>query len=283
VTKEQLLQRLNEIAANLGLSPVSKRGLSDWVDEGLIKGARPIGRRRGVNPRWEYDEEDVDRGRAALEARAAGVKRVAELRLYLWARGFQLSPKKVKLALISEFIRLMRTRRREALIHYDHHQRSNLSDRELSTHLKRLGQLDPRLAAINFDLSSKSMLDMSSRLTWGLGEHEQTSAIEQRLFPPGLLGAPDEIQGSGEEELGIVTEADLESARHRLYEFVATLLLLPLYGPLFGVPMHDDFSRAYALAAESMMRPEWLIHSLASFTVSAYRERIGLQDSANKE
>jgi len=280
VTKEELLRRVNEIATSMGLPPVSKRGLSDWIDEGLIRGARPIGRRRGLNPRWEYDEDDVDRGRVLLGSRMLGARRVAELRLYLWARGYEVSAKKVKLALTSEFRRQMKSQRRKAVFQYDHRQSPNLSDRELAIYSKRLGPLDPRLAALGLDLSPKSMLDMASRLTWGLDEHEHIAAGVQQLFPPGLLGAPDETERSGEELSGLLAEVDLEEARVRNFEFMAQLVTVPLCLAIWGVPFESEFSQAFDLAAKSMLRPEWLVRNLASFAISAYRLRMRINKEA---
>jgi hypothetical protein len=217
-----------------------------------------------------------------LEARAIGAVRVTQLRLYLWARGFEVAAKKVKLALTSEFIRLMKAQRRKTLFQYDHRQRSNLSDRELAIHSKRLGPLDRRLGALGFDLAPKSVLDMASRLTWGIGDHENVAAEVQRLFPPGLLGAPDEIAGSGEEEMSQLVPADLEEARTRNFESVAGLVFVPLCFAIWEVPVESEFSNAFNLAAQSMMRPDWLVYSLASFAVSAYRQRSSTNKKASR-
>lgn len=271
--KGELLRQVNEVAAKLGLQPIKERVLNDWIDEGLVGGANARGRKRGLNPKWEYGADAVDRATIILESRAMGARRYAEYRLCLWARGCDLPWQEVRTALLGEFRRSNRRRRRASLFQYDHRDNRNYPEKTVSANLKRLGKLDERLASLNFDLSPQSLLQMTSVLTWGKGEHEGISEIAERTFPPGLLGSPDEIESSGEEQLKQVNEADLENARKRFFEYMCCLIYVPLIFSLFNVPHDHEFSIAFRLAACSMMRPEWLVHNLASFTISAYRER----------
>ena len=130
----------------------------------------------------------VERGRVLLESRSNGEQKTGNgVSAYLWARGFDLPRTKVKAALISEFARLLKRRRRAAQLDYDHRDRANLSQRELAIQLKRLGQLDPRLEKLRFDLAPESVLEMVSRLTWGLDQNEHVTEVIQRFLPPGLL------------------------------------------------------------------------------------------------
>ncbi|SEE46401.1 hypothetical protein SAMN05444161_5846 [Rhizobiales bacterium GAS191] len=271
--KDGLLQRLNEVAAELGLQAISKRVLSDWIDEGLIGGAKPHGQRRGLNPRWEYGADAIDRGAVLLESRSAGATRFAEYRLCLWVRGFDLPWKTIRAALLSEFRRILKRGRRASTFQYDHRDNRNPSEKEMSANSKRMGDLDERLEALQFDLSPQSMLHVASLLTWGTGERERLPEIAQKAFPPGLLGSSDEIEASGEELLRQVNEADLENARLRHIGHVSSLIWAPVIFALMGV--HDNsLLVAFNAAAFSLMRPEWLVHNLASLTISAYRERV---------
>ena len=280
--KDGLLWQVNEVAAKLGLQPIKERVLSDWIDEGLVAGATARGRKRGLNPKWEYGAGSVDRATIILESRSMGARRYAEYRLCLWARGCDLPWQEIRTALLGEFRRSNRRRRRASLFQYDHRDNRNYSEKTVSANFKRLGKLDERLATLKFDLSPQSLLHMMSMLTWGKGEREGISEIAQRTFPPGLLGSPDEIESSGEEQLKQINEADLENARNRFFAYMCNLIYLPLIFSLCGVRHDHDFLLAFRLAASSMMRPEWLVHNLASFTISAYRERISSIDGKNK-
>jgi CRISPR-associated protein Cas1 len=88
------------------------------------------------------------------------------------------------------------------------------------------------------------------------------------------------IESSGEEQLKGINGIDLENARDRFFEQISCLIYLPLVLSLFGVPYDSEFSLAFRIAASSMMRPEWLVHNLASFAISSYRERISSVEEA---
>lgn len=153
VDKGELLRQVNEVAAKLGLQPIKERVLSGWIDEGLVGGAIARGRKRGLNPKWEYGADAFDRATIILESRSMGARRYAEYRLCLWARGCDLPWQEVRTALLGESRRSNRRRRRALLFQYDHRDNRNYPEKTVSANRMRMGKLDDRLAALNFDLS----------------------------------------------------------------------------------------------------------------------------------
>jgi hypothetical protein len=80
----------------------------DWVEEDLLDGPVPKGRRRGQSPLWEYPAGTTERALSILRLTAEHVTRFSALRLQLWLAGHELPPSRIKKDLESEFDRLLK-------------------------------------------------------------------------------------------------------------------------------------------------------------------------------
>lgn len=161
MTKDELVEFLNERATKSGDEPVNKRILSDWIDKGLLEPARAYGREIGLNPEWHLDNETVEYAQLLHALRSLGVKRASSLRIYLCMFCQDANAEHFLEALRIEYRRVMQRFRRAHgwfLGAHTHKVRSEKRDRLLA---KLSSQLDPALSAAGFKLPSDIMLALS--------------------------------------------------------------------------------------------------------------------------
>lgn len=113
MTKEELVERLNEDHLASGAPRVTKRMLSDWIDERLLPKAEPRGQKRGVSPVWHVPESALQMARKILQLKAGGITRYTALRFHLWLEYGEMDPDSLRCDLNDEFRRFMKRARRK--------------------------------------------------------------------------------------------------------------------------------------------------------------------------
>jgi hypothetical protein len=293
ITKDDLLAFANDEAARFGMRPVNRRVLSDWIDEGLIEGARPKGVQRGHPPLWPYPDEAKTTVSRIEEFKSQGAERVSQLRICLWVFWRNYDFEKIKHALKLEFRRITKQMQRQSpWWNYDHRYGKKLPEPERRKYECRLPPLDPELAATGINLSRHAQLEIASRTYWGSRNGElipQIISSELRRifgeapahFPDfrifleigGAFGNSDEIENSGQEILDKIIDDDLKSARDLIWFCFMCLAAGEIFFSVWGRFPKNKLAVAYRKATASFLRPDWIIPSLALFAISAFRLR----------
>jgi hypothetical protein len=286
VTTDQLLKILNKDALRLELRPISRRMLRDWVDEGLISRRKAKGRGRGRHPIWLFSATEVRLARRIVKLKAERIRRVSEIRLHLWVTEDNYSIDRIGDAVRSEFVRVLQRDRRKQRLKYDHRHQRSLSEKDEQRYSKQLPPLDSGLAEAGFKIGPRATLDIISELLWGKAKREvlpeRIAEEAERIFGKpvdqlapsyfgnlaGLFGARDEIAHSGEEELSKANNADLLTARQKLHDLISALSL----GARGGKRITKTAARQYRRAIASFRTTDWLVSTLAAFTLQAFRE-----------
>ena len=287
MTTDRLLKILNKDALRLGLRPISRRVLRDWVDEGLISRRKAKGRGRGRHPIWRFSLTDARLARRIVKLKTERVRRVSEIRLHLWVTETNYSVDGIGDALRSEFARLLHRERRKQRLNYDHRYQRSLSPGDEQKYLKQLPPLDTGLAEAGFKIESRATLNIASELMWGKAKREvlpdlmkeeaariggmpvdQPSELDLSNLA-GLFGASEEIVDSGEQDLCKASEIDLLNARSKLHEFMARLHSNAKGSARFSKVASEQYQRAIA----SFGATDWLVSTLAAFTLQAFRKR----------
>jgi hypothetical protein len=280
VTTQELLAILNADAAGLGMPPVDALMLRFWIDGDLIEARTPQGRRRGVNPTWQFSESATHHARAIVDLKSRGVQRATSLQIHLWVIHDNYSTEAIRKALRAEFVRLLNRQRRASRFNYDHRNRKAPLDVEVQKHAKKLPPLDSDLRADGFEFFNSEMLvGLTSELMWGESSGEKLAGASRKLAElaglpfnseislenlGGLFGNLEEISGSGEETLKLVSHDDLHEARRRFKEVQAFYELSAQRYP--GVESLRKTRR-------SLTTTDWIVSFLAMFAVQAFRER----------
>jgi hypothetical protein len=293
MTKRELLKVLNEDALSLGVLPITVRKLSDWIDDGLLDGANPKGVRRGVNPDWQFSEESVARARLILKSISCGSVRKTEHRIFVWVHAHDYPFELIFRAINSRFSRFLKRQRRKLEWQYDH--RNRVDPKRKERFLRQLPQLDNELKNAGFEQPPEALLQMMSEAHWGtdgtasslksLVENmatqfgipsEQIAEMASKISVVGLLGNPDEIDLSGLAILKMAIEGDFVQGRRNFQLFLAQITQL---NSLDGFPENEFLDRMrdpIRKAFNSVLRPDWLISTLASTIVAAHKVRKGM-------
>jgi hypothetical protein len=296
VSKDDLLVSANQRAAELGMPPYTMSVIESWIGLGFLDCATPHGRKRALNPTWDYPEEARRRIVQIVGFQAQGAQRSAQKLLCLWAFGHIFNYVQVIEALKSELRRIVKRQGRgPAWWKYHYTAVRNLSASERSDLIRRLPELDTDLAATPLRLSGPALLEILLRAYWGSDSEEtipktisadlaQTAGIPIdglmgviRLLPlniSGALGPPRESANGGYEILDYVSNNDLEAARSLLWLCVFGLLAGNLFFGFFGLLPNSKLALAYEKALNSFLRPEWIIPTLALFAISTYQARM---------
>lgn len=295
----ELLSLLNTRARELGIKLVSPRTLEDWIEEEYFEGPTPKGRQRGLNPEWQYTSEAAERGLAVVQLRAKKVRRAAATRLGLFLLGFGVSPAQIKDDLRSEFSRLLRRHFFRRPWVYEAYKGKGASDAERQKQLKRVGEIDSRLVAAGFRAPDATILDAGSAIFLGIAGDEGllptlrgvldsipflTAEFKQDIIEDlrpyaeilGLFGDPEEIEGSGLDNLKKCSDDDIQSGRD-LYQFVLSLNetfanLSKLWKSESGTKLRTALEATVATFRDS---EEWPIAILGAGAVAAFRRRLG--------
>jgi hypothetical protein len=293
MTKQKLLALLNDDALSLGVGPITMRQLSDWIDEGLIDKTTPKGVRRGIHPEWHFSEDTIVRARLIVSSVSFGSSRKTEHRIFIWVHGHDYSFDLIHGAIISEFGRFLKRQRRKLDWQYDHRNRAKPKAKE--RFLRQVPELDEELRKAGFEQPPDARLRIMSEAHWGPGENaigikilsenmakifgissEQIAGMSSTINVAGLLGNPDEINASGLAILKKANEDDLLKGRAKFQLF---LLQIDQLKAVEGFQDNEKFGKMLAViprAANSVLRPDWVISTVAATAIAAHNFRMGI-------
>ncbi len=220
-----------------------------WVDARLIRGPKPIGRKRGQHPDWQWSESSFQQALRICALRAQGLKRTSEIRFYLWRQcsdipfdrlsDFQQLRRDVR----KEFRRARNEMRRQSTSKFDPRSEKEISALRAESITKKLGEPSPLLVPLGFRYSEAETLTLLGSLLFGehgtlkIGSEEVSldkaisdvlnrfglSKEMQSLVPElpelargilsGLGGVPDQIEGSAEDAIMDADETMFNHAR----------------------------------------------------------------------
>jgi hypothetical protein len=292
MTKDDLLATANEAALELRIPPVTRRALSNWIEDGFLERATPQGNRRGISPSWRYSDEARNTVTMIVSLKSLGAIRNSQLRVCLWVFGQTFEPELIKEALKSEFTRLVARDHRRRPWDYDCRNQNNLSEAEWGKYARQIPPIDSDLANAGFKLSSNILLPILSWIYWGIdaGENplrtisDELSRITQlpsELFTEllaainigGAFGNPDETANSGQEILGRISEEDLTTARELIWIGYFGLFAGELLFGLISESKSEKTVYAFRKARESILTPEWITLSMGLLVMFAYNLR----------
>ena len=228
MTKGEFLERLNAENARLGRSKVTPRMLRDWVDEGNIDGPAHHGRRR------VWSEQHFLRGLDICRLKSDGSVRAAEIRVRLWLEGNDFPHDEVKEAVSDEFERLRKRALRRATTTAEREPTDRLTQRRLGKIAGQLGAKSKETSILKIRYPERELFDACKLMRFGeetveitklathllgeIGLGQYTFLAESidrkyRIALSGLLGEQDEIDGSLQETIEKVSEADLLTAK----------------------------------------------------------------------
>jgi hypothetical protein len=294
MTKQQLLEVLNADALALRIDPFTIRQLSDWIDEKVIDGAKAKGLKRGTHPDWQFSEEAVACARFVVKSISCGSTRKAQHRVFVWVHGHEYSFDRIRHAVISEFGRFLKRQRRQHEWQYDHRNRAD--PKRKAAHLKQIPKLDDDLKNAGLEQPPEAILQIISEAHWGTDETGSSlkSLLEQmapqfgvpgehlvesipKMSISGLLGNPDEMDSSALAILKVATKDDFDKGCETIQFYLGQINQL---NSLEGFPENEILGRmadAFQKAANSILRPDWLISTTASAIVAAYKHRKGIR------
>jgi hypothetical protein len=292
MTKQELLAVLNEDAPAFGIDPITIRQLSDWVDDKLIDGAKAKGVRRGINPDWRFSEEAIVRARLIVKSISCGSSRKAQHRIFVWVHGHEYSFDRIRSAIISEFGRFLKRQRRQLEWQYDH--RNRVDPKKKERFLNQIPELDEELKKVGLEQPPEARLLMMSEVYWGAGGNEtalemlsahiaeqfgipveRIAEVSSKINHVGLLGNSDEIRGSSLRILKNANECDLLEGRSNLQSFLTQITQLNSKQGFSDNEILDRIRGVIGKASNSVLRPDWLISTLASSVVAAHKLRKG--------
>lgn len=279
LTKDDLVERAQLEVARWGGPPISQRTVSDWIDEGLLPKAEPIGRGRGSNPLWVYPDEAAERVVAIVKARRFGRQRADALRLQLWSRGHDLPLCDIRSALAHELKRFVVSFHRLTRWSFDHREPRNRSDEAIQNYRRSMGALDPDIEAVGIVLSRAILLRLGSFVIHGLAEQSQAALVKpgsdggaMASFVErgaGLFANPEEEDGSGLQRLPDLSDEQLEFGRayFRLIEPSLGIgaALLGIHIPVLA----DKINRLERKISNSFYLPVWHTPFLATCILTA--------------
>ena len=292
MTKDDLLALANDVALELGHPPITRRAISNWIEDGLLERAAPQGNMRGVNPSWRYSDEAKNIVTMIVALKSLGAIRNSQLRICLWAFGQNLNQQLIKKAVQLEFGRLVARDHRRHPQDYDYRDQNNLSEAELDKYKRRIPEIDSDLANAGFKMPSNILLQILSWIYWGVdaGENPLHALSEElsriTLLPAefftellgvinigGAFGDPSETGNSGQEILGLITEEDLTTARTLIWVGYFGLFAGELFFGLINKSENEKIILAYRKARESILTPEWITLSMGLLAILAYNLR----------
>lgn len=249
MTRDEFLTRLNAEAEKNRWKRVTHRMIRRWIDARLMSGPKPIGRKRGQHPDWQWSESSFQQALRICTLSAQGLKRSSEIRIHLWLDGADIPFDRPE-----DFRQLRRNVRREyRLVRKEIRRQSKSkfdprSEKEISAHraksiTRRLGEPSLHLVPLGFQYSNEAMLALWGSLLFGehgtlkIGDQEQSfdkalsSVLNQfgfsekilSLVPElpelarnilgGLGGDPNKMEGSGEDAIIDADEEMFNRAR----------------------------------------------------------------------
>lgn len=277
MTVDELLVALNQHASERAASPLSKRALQDWIQEGLIPNANGTGRgrRRGID--WQYDDDALHCGRVLIDLKEFGRLRFDRARICLWVKGIRVSTDDARQSLANEFGLLVRRLRRASRVDYDARSASSLSPSEAQSHARRLGTIDPQLRATGFVVGDELLMKVASELFFGGDERKQKDTSNEWLDwlrnvgASSLFGDVQEVAKSGSETLKIATNADLELARETFTGIERTM------DEILGILISDQddtITSALRKVRFSLSHPDWIVSIVGSFAILEYKSHL---------
>lgn len=286
----------NECAAQLGLEPFSESVFESWIDNKIFDGATPYGHSRGINPTWLYSDEARDQISLIVKLKAQGAKRNTQLLVCLWVFGREFEFNDIIEALKSEFSRITKRLARGPVwwkCHYD--DLAKLSEAERAKLIARFPPLDPDLAAATGSvLSPPAMFEVALRAYWGpeneemipsiiVGDLARTFALPAGTFDSwkhsiplnisGAFGLPGESANDGYEIFDQISADNVENARNTIWLNYFGLLAGKFIFSLFESSPNNKLAVAFGKAANSVLRPDWVIVTLGLFAISAFHSR----------
>jgi hypothetical protein len=289
VTSKELLEAANRRAAQLNVKPLTPRILRDLVDCQVLVVGTHKGVKRGEP--WQYPNEAILTVEGVVEFRSQGAIRSSQLKLCLWQFQTQYGFDILQAALKEEFGRFRKRQQREPpWWEYDHRDKHRVSERVIEKAKLRLPKLDGRLAIPGLTLSANALLQICSTAYWGKGAATEAilanALADLKLFGElpqpvlavlsifmsieGTLGAPDEI---GFNILNRITEEDLEFARVAIWVCYGILMGGQFLMKILRLPQNSAPVIALDAAAASFLRPDWIVPSLALFSMSHFNYR----------
>lgn len=284
MTRDELLNRINETATSVGSPPVSARQLWDWRDEGLLVGAHAHGRRRGLPPDWRWSDGDLETVNEITSLRLAGARRADELAIELWFIGRPIQIGRVRRAFRSEFDRLVKRTRRK--LRDTKGDAKGASRRAL---LNRMGPLDRDLGRLNLRPSDGLLLNSlgeaiegahgSPALADGLFRENGTPETLQLPSPistlllgmSGMLAVADESDRSALEAIENATDADFEDARHTL---ISALLAVKVFSMTMElIAKKEDRNRPIRIL-QSIFHITWKLPLFVQYLNGIYKVKL---------
>lgn len=242
MTRDELLQRINRRAKLRYGFQVTWRALRDWVDEELMPGPTPRGRRRGKGVYWDWPWSSCVRALQICCLKSRGVNTFASIRLHLWFGGIEMPIWRVRKSLEEEMRRFRKRAFRSVSSTYDPRMKTGVSKREAHTVAKQLGELSPAFAASGVRYAAEDLVitygatrfgepqnrradgtkapfrDVVPRAMRQLGipTHRQEAVLQAEMSFSGLLGDPGEIEGSAEDTISRASKSALLQARLKI-------------------------------------------------------------------
>jgi hypothetical protein len=112
ISKDGLLAIANQQAAEVGLPPYTMSVIESWIGHHFLEGATAHGRKRALNPKWDYPDEVRERVIQIVDFQAQGAKRNTQKMLCLWAIGVSFDNLQIIEALKSELQRIVKRQAR---------------------------------------------------------------------------------------------------------------------------------------------------------------------------
>lgn len=236
LTREDFIAKLvHRAASRYGVPPKNvDRVLSIWIDdEHLVAGPEPKGRRRGMNPDWQWGRDTY---RAALQVwrfRGVGAKSYDIIRIEMWLRRCNIDFHEFQKSLNHQFQRFKKHNKRKTASNFDPRNKEPPGDRTKRNIASAMTAGSGKGGESASPLSIESMVALYGHIFFGAGNIEQLldeiysrwlimSLIEKQLPGSreflskglcGLLGNSDEISNATEKILRRDDKALFEDAR----------------------------------------------------------------------
>jgi hypothetical protein len=249
LTRDEFLTRLNAETEKNRWKRVTHRMIRRWIDARLMRGPKPIGRKRGQHPDWQWPESSFQQALRICALSAQGLKQSSEIRIHLWLDGADIPfdrPDDFRQLRrnVRRVYRLVRNEmRRQSRSNFDPRSEKEISAHRAKSITRRLGEPSLRLVPLGFQYSNEEMLALWGLLLFGehgtlkIGDQEQSfdsaiSSVLNRLgfseelqsqvpelpelarnILSGLGGDPNKIEGSAEDAIIDADEETFNRAR----------------------------------------------------------------------
>lgn len=286
MNRQQFLERLNRRSrARYGVT-LTDRMLRDSVEEGIIAGPKPRGRRRGQSPEWVWARGSYRQALQICRLKALGCVRFGDLRVQLWLRGSEPASGDFRASLRAEFVRRQKEAFRRVNVTRDprtdegaHKGRSGLT--------RQIGQPSPSLLPAGVEIAPIIKIAAFDAMRFGEARSTLASATQSflennfkeflfveefgKLFPDQVIGFfinglnksmadPDEVEASVIDVIQSAPPLLFDNARYLLKIIVTALRSMSPLAELasaFGMPLNQLVEPSRFISAVLQRQPVW--------------------------